>query len=577
MGVLQSLQIGSRALHASETALQIVGNNTSNVNTPFYSRQAVNLQNSSPELLQQGVYVGRGAQVGSVTRTVDNYLLERFHSAESTSQYLSTEETSLTSLENIFNSLSDNDLTTNMNDFFNALEDVSQTPENTSVREAFIGKAESLADFFQTTATQVQSIRSSIDQNVSPLVEKVNSLLDQIQSVNKEIFAAEGGGTSNNTANDLRDQRDSLLHDLSGLVDVKTVEQQNGTMDIYAGGEKLIDGDKVTHLGSTERFDQGIYVHDITLEGSTSVLTFKSGQIQGMIDSRDTYAGEIQTRIDKLARAFIFEFNKIQSTGMGIEGLTDVTSTEQVSSSVAALSSSIQSKSGTDPYPVQNGSFDLVLTNQQTQESQSFRINIDLDGHDNDDTSLQDVANQINTTDSGARGDIVASVENGKLRIKTSSSVFTFSFSNDTSNLLAALGINTFFVGTDARSMMVNSALKSNPDYFAAGQTLGTGDNSNALKMLDLRDATNADLGRTLSAYHEDTVNGLGQDLATVKSKNSTQSLLLTQLSNERDQVSGVSVDEEAIDMIKYQRSYQASAKFITTVNSLLETLINSL
>ena len=160
--------------------------------------------------------------------------------------------------------------------------------------------------------------------------------------------------------------------------------------------------------------------------------------------------------------------------------------------------------------------------------------------------------------------------------IRAEDSNLTFSFSADSSGALAALGIATFFSGSDAESMKVNGLVSDNLDYIAGAQTANAGDNTNALRMLDLRDGKVMAGGtQTFDEFYKGLVGKLGTDSAKFQNLADNQQALTDQMTNERKAISGVNIDEEAIKLIEHQHAFQAAAKFLATISQMMDVLMN--
>jgi flagellar hook-associated protein FlgK len=222
-------------------------------------------------------------------------------------------------------------------------------------------------------------------------------------------------------------------------------------------------------------------------------------------------------------------------------------------------------------FPVVNGSFKFVTTNETTGVQQSFTITVDLDKIGAD-TTLAGIAAQINAAVAGS----ATILSDGRLRIQSTATDQRFSFAQDTSGFVAAMGLNTFFSGSDGETIKVNAALKAKPALLSAAQSNTAGDNSNSLAFSTLRSQGFIN-GATFEDFYQGMAGGLGSQVAGVKSRYENQQLILQQLDNQRERVSGVNIDEEAVKMLGYQRAFQASARFISVVDSLLDTLINGL
>jgi flagellar hook-associated protein 1 FlgK len=230
-------------------------------------------------------------------------------------------------------------------------------------------------------------------------------------------------------------------------------------------------------------------------------------------------------------------------------------------------------------FEVRNGSFDIYEVSADGTESR-HNIKLDLDGMGGDDTTLNGLANAINTEFEVTPGSgdyrIEAVVVGGRLEIHSRVPGMKFAFGEDSSGVLAALGINTFFSGKDAFSIDINPVVESNPGFVAAARSSAPGDNSNAQVLAGLRYEPLMRGGTsTLESYYEELIGALAAESATLQDQYTNQQILRDQAMNERDAISGVSIDEETINLVTYQRMFQATARYIAIVNDLLNTLIS--
>lgn len=225
------------------------------------------------------------------------------------------------------------------------------------------------------------------------------------------------------------------------------------------------------------------------------------------------------------------------------------------------------------PFVIRNGSFQVRVTNEVTAVTTTFTVPVDIDKILPDST-LTSIAAAID-----AIPGITATLTNtNRLQITSDSpATDTFSFGEDTSGFLAAIGLGTFFRGSTARTLEVNPVIEANPALIAAGRSTSPGDNSNAAAMVALREQKIfADETLTAEEFLQSFVADVGTQVASLKDRSETQELLVGQLSNQRQRLSGVNLDEEAVNLITFQRTFQASARFIGVVDELLATLIQT-
>lgn len=573
MGIFTSFNVGRLALSARQTALQVTGQNIANANTEGYSRQRVMFETTPPMDLGYA-HIGTGVRVADIQRMVDMALEGRLNTATATLGGMQAQQELLSRLEAIFNELSDSDLSTATNKFFDSLETLTTRPDDASVRQELPANADALSDSFNNMAGQMNSARENVNDSIKLAVEDINGILQNIADLYKQIVMAEAGGADLGKANDLRDKRGALLTQLSGLLEVRATESSDGSLNIMAGSNFLVFGDDAFTLTTSEHMDRGVLVSTVEFELNGAEPAINGGKLEGLVAARDQILPEFIDDISTLASTLIYQMNRLHSEGQGLDRLSSVTGEEELSGPTAALNAA-----GLCYTPV-NGSFNIDVYNENTGEKKTVNITVDLDGIGTD-TTLEGLVAEINSKLSAAFGgsspvSAEASITN-RLTIESDSANFTFAFSNDSSGLLAAMGMNNFFSGHDALTMQVSQALHDNPDLIAASFTGAPGDNGNALRLAGLRNATVFDNGSaTFSDFYQGVVGSLAVQSAAATDRLDNQSLLLTSMQNERQRISGVNIDEETINLISCQRAYQAAAKFISIMDSLLETLINA-
>jgi flagellar hook-associated protein 1 len=292
-----------------------------------------------------------------------------------------------------------------------------------------------------------------------------------------------------------------------------------------------------------------------------------SGQLGALLGLRDQVGGVVD-QVNGLAGNMIFELNKLHASGQGLEGFSQATATNAVADTAAALNDT--PRTGLTFTPT-NGSFVVHVKQKDTGAVTSTLVNIDLDGLNGNDTSLQSLANSLDAIDG-----VSATITNGKLKIASESSGVEISFSQDSSGALAALGVNSFFTGDDAASIAVNADLKARPSLLAAAKNGESGDNQTALAIAALGDQPVAALnGVSLNDGYQGMINAVAVSAQNAKSNAEAASTVKDTLANQREALSGVSLDEEAVNLIREQRAFQGAARVISAVDELMKTLLS--
>lgn len=559
--LLGTLNVATSGLQVAQVQLDTAGHNIANVNTEGYSRQRVDAVASPADERTYGT-VGRGVMVKTVERLRETFLDTVYRAEVSDLSASDVRASYYDSIQNLFDEPAEGGFGTNITDFFDALDDFANSVEDQSVRTAVITQAQTLSSSFNQLSEQLYALRTNANEEVINTVPDVNSLAEQIAALNVTIRNSEVGGV---TANDLRDQRDQLLDQLSKDINIQFAEQENGQVDVSIGGESFITGGSYREIAAVRDTSIDSTRQDLVtvrFVDNGNAVDIQGGSLYGNLQARDVDLLKAADRVNTMASTIIEEINKIQSTGNGLDNLSGtISATNAVTSASATLGTAGL------PFDVANGSFDVVgYDSSGTATTTTISVT--------DSTTLDSLAADLN-----AVGNFSASVSNGVLSLGASSG-YTYSFANDTSGALTALGINGLFTGHDAATMGVNSAIEDNPNLLTSTystDTLNTGDNTAALALAGLRSEKVLENGTaTISNYYETTIVRVGTDAKANQQMNDVQQAFVDDFESRRQQVSGVSVDEEVTNMMLFQRAYEASARVISVVNSMFDALFNS-
>ena len=572
MSLFGSIQLATNSLRAAQIAIQVVGQNIANANTPGYFREEV-LLTPGPSQKYGGVLLGTGVRVEAVFQKIDRFLEERLRGSVSDRASSEAQEEGYIQLEGLVNELTDTDLSTSLTDFFSSISEILNQPENVSVRQMAVLNGVSLASSINRLAGLVGDLRSDLNSRVENIAERINQLTEQIRVLNIRIAEAEGGSISNSDAVGLRDQRMTALEELAELIDVRVREQPSGGLAVYAGGSFLVFEGTRREVAVARAADHGITVSNVHLAETDSPLETSGGELHGLVAARDDVLGGFLDRLDYFAGTLAFEFNKVFSGGQGLNGHQELTSVSFVDDGDLPLD-----EAGLDFTPV-NGSFQVQVRNKRTGISQTTDVFVDLN-HLGDDTTLDDLAASLDAID----GIAAAITSTGKLTITSDSSDVEFYFANDTSGVLAALGLNTFFTGSNASGLEVNRVVRDDPARFAARRTPdqpdaeGTDDSetANAQILANLLDQPIVSpYGQSLSLVYDGMVGDITQGSALARAHAEGDRVFEQTLRGQKLSVSGVNLDEEAVRLVTYQHAYQASARYIAIVRELIEIMVS--
>lgn len=455
------LEIGRKALQAQTTALDVTGHNIANANTEGYTRQRAIMTTPTP-FAYPSFYkpvgagqLGTGVNVEEVKRLRDSFIDSQIRKENSVTGEWENRKNTLDKLEVIINEPSESGLRTVLDQFWQSLQTLSIRPEDRSVRATVAQRGMAVADTFQHMDKQLADLQADINQSVDIKVAEVNNIASQVASLNEQIVAVEASGDH---ANDLRDKRDLLVDQLAQIVDITVIEDQFGSVALAIGSRSLVYGKISTQLTTVIAPLTGFY--DVEWADGSAV-NFNTGELQGLIYSRDTITQGVRDDLNLLATNYINEVNSQHFDGYGLDGINN----------------------------------------------------------------------------------------------------------------------RNFFGGTDASTIAVLADITTNLDHIAAAEGLilpiAPGDNGNALKLAALKH-DNTTMGTdTFDDYFRGMAAQLGVDGQAAGRMVDNQGLIISQLNTQQQQLSGVSLDEEMTNMIKFQHAYNAASRVVTSMDEMLDTIIS--
>ncbi|MFK8029904.1 MAG: flagellar hook-associated protein FlgK [Gammaproteobacteria bacterium] len=615
------------ALLSSQRALATTGHNIANFNTPGYSRQRVELGTRIADIGGSGA-VGNGVQVMNITRSYDAYLAGSLRDTQSTFNRLDAFHSLSTSIDNL---LSDQNagLAPSMQAFFGAAQDVANDPTSLPARQVFLSQADSIADRFQTVAGRFEDIESEMSARLQQEVDDIEGLAQSIANLNEEIVGASIG---TGAPNDLLDSRDRLIDELSTKINISTTVQSDGSVNVQAGnGQTLVTGREATPISvgnDAENPTRLTIVLGSGLDQTDISSSVSGGTLGGIMDFRREVLDPARNEVGRIALAFAAAVNNQQSVGMDLNGnigmdmfqtsepavvaslsnsgsgdvtagiadvgaLTGVDYNLSFSGGAYTLSRADTNEpvtmtgSGTtaDPFVADGVSFEVSGT---PAEGDSFLVRPTYNAA----ASLQNVLESPSGVAAAAPLTTLAGIDN-----TGSGQIVAGAISNpDNPGLLSTTVIEftsptTFSINgagsfpyTENQSINVNGASFELSGSPATGDTFtidsnagGVGDNSNMLAIANLQSVGILDGGSS------SLVSSIGQLVAEVGSTTrqtgnslDAQGTLLNQSLERRESISGVNLDEEAANMLRYQQAYEAAAQMITVADSMFATLLNA-
>jgi flagellar hook-associated protein 1 FlgK len=573
MGLLNSaLNIGRSALLSYQGALQTVGNNISSAGSPDYTRLTPQLDPVQGMLLGRDLQPGAGVALTDIRRMIDEALEGRVRLATGNEQEAGVRQTALAQVESFFDDLSGAGLGARLTEFWTLFDELQNTPEDPALRDLVLSGGSLLADSMRSLRGELIRLGEDLDSQIEQVVDRADEIAGQIAQLNREITTAEAGRRSQATG--LRDQRDGLLRELSELMDVTVREQPDGSINIYIGGETLVQANTSRGLTAVTQTDGEFVRTSARFADTNQQVQVRSGQLAGLLTAREQDAYGRIAALDELAAGVIADVNRVHADGQGLAGFRSVTGTNDLLATSLPLN---LPAAGLSLAP-QTGSFYVTVIDDATQTPVAYRIAVDLDGAGAADTTLDSLVASFNGQVSG----VVASVTTDGRIAFTADAGYSFVFGYDgqqsradTSGVLAALGVNTFFSGTSAANIQVNDTLRDNPNLIAAASVFLSGDGANASRLAALSEQVSRSLGNiSLNDFYNSISNSAAVSAAGANASLEAASSVLSSLQAQKESVSGVNLDEEAISLLKYERSFQGAARFVSAVDEMLGELV---
>jgi flagellar hook-associated protein 1 FlgK len=557
MGLFSVLNVATSGLFASQQAMDISGQNISNADVEGYSRKRLNLSTNYRSDEQFG-QVGLGVDMINIERMRNSFIDEQIRRQNQDVGNYTELDNTMQSIENIFNEPADTGIQHYMDQFFDSWQNLANNPSDVSARTMVRTNAEILTDVFHNLSGELSNLRQSRNDELEDRVKKVNEISQELLNLNKEIGGIEVGKQN---ANDSKDKRDLLLKQLSELIDVTTIENEHGQVTVTTGGSILVSPVDRQELETyTTSFDQpdGTTITDIGIRFANSKrqLNPQGGQIKGLLDSRDVIVPSYQKKLDLIATTLVEKVNELHSQGYNLNGysgnnffneLVTGASDIKISAEVASDVANIAASSAGEIKP--------AVANQLTAGSHNFGS-----------AAVQLVRDPASATPTAAKNIVQGTVV-------VSTPTVTLKEGVDYNINYASGTIQMLHNGYDTQNLDVNFQYRS-------GGFQGAGDNSNALKIAGLRSdltMTPDILGNgtsTFTEYYASVIGELGLNRNEAQSNLDTRKSLVEQYQSQQDSISGVSIDEEMANLIKYQHTYQAAARIISVTSEMLDTLL---
>ena len=654
---MDSYDIGISGLYASQRAFEVIGNNIANAATEGYHRQRLNLD---PAYSSQvgSVILGGGVDVAQVTRLIDNVLENEIYRQQSSLGQVYQESTTMSTIEIAFGELTANGgLNTAMDEFFNALHDLSAHPSDITWQSQAVSAAETMANQFRTLEDFLTELDSQVMYEAQTVIEEVNALVETIGELNGKIERLEIGGSQ---ANNIRDQRDQCISELSELVSVQTQYGEYGEVNLSVAGIPVLTGTSAIQLNVGMDSNLGF---GISVAGDLNYyVDIEGGRLGGLLSLKNNIISGIYTDLNNLASAIIKQVNQYHIQGIGSAGsftnlagwsmgsnaladyeppvsdgniyirvinrntgevtrtavavdaasdtltsiAADITAITGLTASVSDSELHIQADSGyefdflpcvlsvptdsdytgaTSPPSVsvsgiytgtENQTFTFTVSGTGSVGNGTLQITV-ADGFGN-------IVKTINIGSGYAAGDLLDAGNGIKIALGVGDFVDGNTFEvdafaqTDTSGVLAAVGLNTFFSGRDASDISVSSDITSSPARIATSLGSDMTDNVNILRLAELNEQTVTELdSMTPGEYYRKLVTDIGRELSVKEIRQENIESTVQSLENQQSELSGVNINDEAAQMLVFEQMFQAMAKYMSTIQESLSTIIELL
>ncbi|HCA16811.1 MAG: flagellar hook-associated protein FlgK [Alcaligenes sp.] len=562
--------LGITGLYAAQKRMQVTGHNINNIDTAGYNRQSV-LVETAGSVGGSGGYYGRGVQVVTVQRSHDNFLYQQLVRSQTAGAALVSYGTEIAQLDNLFSDRTVG-ISPALQNFFNGLEAVASQPADSSARQELLGRAESLATQIRDATSYMNRVSENINTQVGTTVTQINSYLERIDNVNKQIVSAKGT-TPGHEPNDLLDQREQLVAELGQLIDVRTVEQDGRLSVTTAGGQMLLGGERVYPLHAVrsaenpERIVVG-FTSALNVDGKMVVSEFREGTIKG-----GTLGGLLQFRqeslepsissLGRLAVGLAHAVNDIHRQGVDLKGepgkdLFSVSGPKILANGNNPVSSGIPGvsfyKDPVDPADPSKGYTQPV--DQLTGDN--YRIER-VDGRFQLRNLSSNDVTPLNGPDKNGGITRVDGLEIDVSSLETKSQDGDSWLVQPTANAGSSLQVE----------------IKRPQDIAAADNDTGSANGAIAQKLADLRNTkVLADGSLSLNDSFGQIVNRIAVQTQQNGTAAKAQLKLIEQNYAAQQSLSGVNKDEEYIMLQRYQEQYQAAARLIDVSSQMFDTLL---
>ncbi len=613
------IEIGKRSLMAHAQQINTAGHNISNADTEGYSRQRVQIKTFDPlyrpdlERAEVAGQIGQGTSVESIKRLRDELLDQRIVAQGNQESYWSTREKYYVMLEEIYNEPDDVSVRTNMDKYWQSWQELSVYPESQAARQAVVTRGESLAESIQQRFKSLSGVGTLINGDIESSVRQLNSIANQIAEINKEIVKSTGMGDN---PNDLLDRRDLLVEKLSQIANVTTDIRDNDEFMVHIDGHILVQGGIARNLGVKANTDNNGYSTVIWADTGNKA-DISGGSLGALIELRDVDVRNELQSLNTMTMNFADLVNDVHRNAMGMNNVTGLDFFVQRPFVTSVNGNYDRNGDGTDDSSyifrftgtnALNPQDKVGLEGVMTLSGKNGTVSVPYHATD----TVEEVVARINDSDGEVKAYldrnnhlvlkattalseenpdfVIRHVEDSGLFLVGYSGVLSASGEEGAYNFDRADAVDVLR-GSYAVSPVLNPAgyIEVNPeirnDVLSVAAAIPSnkgramiGDGRAAVEIAAIRN-TDVMIGkdRTFDDYFANSVTNVALKGEQAEMNMLSQNAIMNDLRDLRDSISGVNIDEELAEIIKFQHGYNAAAKFVTVIDSLLDTVINRL
>lgn len=614
-----AIELGKRSLMAHTQQITTAGHNISNADTEGYTRQRVQVKTFDPiyrpdlERAETPGQIGQGTAIEQITRLRDELLDKRIVAQENQESYWATREKYYVMLEEIYNEPNDISIRTNMDKFWSAWQELSVYPDNQAARQAVVTRGESLTESIQQRFKSLDGIGTMINGDIEATVRQVNDLANQIAAINGEIVRSEA---MNDNPNDLYDRRDLLVEKLGSLVNITTDTRDDDEFMVHLDGHILVQGSLSRNFEIRTTTDNNSY-SEVVWADTKNLAEVSGGSLGALLELRDVDVREEVQKLNTMTMNFADLVNDVHKAGIGANGVTgldfftqhpyvtDINGNYDRDGDGNLDSSYIFRFTGTHALNPQDK---VGLEGVMTLSGKSGTVSVPYYATD----TIDEVINRINDSDGEVKAYLdrnnhlvlkattATAMENpdfvirhvedsgmflagytGILNGSGQANAYDFNQANAVQSLAGDFAVAP--VLNPSGYIEVNAAIRGDVLSVAAAMPTNrgevmAGDGRGAVEIAAIRN-TQVMIGkdRTFDDYFANSVTNVGLKGEQAETNLLSQNKIMGDLRDLRDSISGVNIDEELADIIKFQHGYNAAAKFITVIDGMLDTIINRL